>query len=59
MTSVTVENSNNFKEIREYLLNDLISCQMLNAFEVLSLMLIDDEKKFVKKLKKIMKNKWK
>lgn len=55
MISVTVKNSDNFKEVREYLLSDLSSSQRLTLSELTSLIVIDDKKKFKKELKKIMK----
>lgn len=55
MISVTVKNSDNFKEVREYLLSDLSSSQRLTLSELASLIVIDDKKKFKKELKKIMK----
>lgn len=55
MISVTVKNSDNFKEVREYLLSDLSSSQRLTLSELISLIVIDDKKKFKKELKKIMK----
>ena len=53
--TIFVDNSDNFEDIKEYLLSNLMSRQRLTLSELASLIVIDDKKKFKKEFKKIMK----